>query len=741
MKPTRLHLAIGLVGVALLGVLLAARAQDRLKWAPPTVLPPIAKDGEPAAPKHPYQMAPAPKKTNTADPTMIVPPAVYSEPRAIGAPLEIKPDIVLVGGQMPAPMFPAGEPKTVAPPAPLPPIVDNPPAPLSVAEPTKVLLIDPPGMETAKPMAPLPTMEITKQPGAPLPAMAQPPVSKGPSLGPMLTDASPVAQEPAKSQPMSISVVDPVAGAKMKSFVRIRTALVEPVPIARDQLASEPIKPPPLEPFVGDLQKNLAPLPPLAGSMAAGALVNLQTPNVVVEKRGPASLGAGETQLYQIMIRNLGAVAAEQIRIEDELPANVRLLTADPMPAMQGARAVWLLPALAVGGERALKLTLKADANAQVLNNTSVHVSALSKTTRASSTPGALSIRLAGPDRIVVGKPAMFDIHVTNPTSQTLTGLVLHGELPPELVMQLRDQFGAMREERKIEGPVAGVTIAPGESKILKMPTNAVKPGRGTVFAKVVTNQGEASTSMSVDIAGETLLLQQAAATVLAQGRDGDLRIDLTNYTGKPLKNVAIANLLPEGFSFSGASDRGLYQSNSRTVHWFLEHLGVDATKTLVVRVQGSKTGQFTSHLSARADGVAEVRSSATLVVEGVADLLMKVTNGDNILELGRETVYEVHVKNPGSAPATNVQVQVQFPPGIVPKSAQADAKYVLDRLSVVFEPAPSLGPQGELVYRVSAVGQTVGLDQRIRFSVVSGESKTPLTREVSVMVYNANGQ
>ncbi len=731
MKPYRLHLTIGLIATALLGALWAACAQDRPAWAPPVVLPPATSGGVPSVtkgstPKYPFQAQPLPKKGKAADPELIVPAAVYETPKPTLGWVEMASDVVPASAQMPLPEFPpiikpgpALTPSPAAPP--LPAIVDSkPPAPLLIPEPTKALIIDPPGLSD-KSLQPLPGP-------TPAPIMPTP-------LAPIAPQKKP---EVIVTQPPSVTVINPLTQERVKSFLRLRSTPADPQPITPTVPSTVPgLSPNPLAPPSEPL--TTAPSTPLP-ALDPSTLSRLQTPGVVVDKRGPASLRAGETQLYQIVIRNLSNVPAEQVRIEDELPAGVRVLSADPMPTMQGNRAVWQLDSVPIVGDQTMKLTLKADANVQLTSKLSVHVSAQTLSRRAGSAPGGpLTIRLTGPERIVVGKPAMFDIHVSNSMYQNLTGIILFGELPAELVMSVRDQFGAVREERKIEGPVEGISIAPGDFKILKMPTTAVKPGRGTVNVKVVTNQGEASASLTIDVGGETLLLQQAPTTRLAPGRDGDLRIELANHTDKALKNLTVSNLLPEGFSFVGASDRGLFQSNSRTIHWFLEQLPAGATKTLVARIQGAKAGQFPNHTSARADDFAEVRSTGTLVVEGGADLLLKVTGGDSVLELARETTYEVHVKNPGSAPATNVQVKVQFPPGLAPKSAQANAKFTLEGQSIVFEPLAALDSQGQAVFRVTAVGRTAGLDQRVRFSVVSDDVRTPLQREVSVMVYNAN--
>jgi len=80
--------------------------------------------------------------------------------------------------------------------------------------------------------------------------------------------------------------------------------------------------------------------------------------------------------------------------VEEDLPAEVRILNADPMPAVQNGRATWLVPTIAAGTTRTLRVTLKADLNAQVPAHTSLHIGTPGKTTRAASAPAALQMRV-----------------------------------------------------------------------------------------------------------------------------------------------------------------------------------------------------------------------------------------------------------------------------------------------------------------------------------------------------------
>ena len=738
MRPTRRYLAIALMGAGLLGAYWAVSAQEGGPlWAPPPVFPtgtatPVSTGVDKKAPaKSPQRTNPS-RNSAKADPTLIVPAEAYDLPRPLHS--EAKSgasDLLQVGGAAPPPVFPPHAPapkqakEAIAPP-PLPAIDTSPlpvPMPMPIVDPTKALIVEPATKEprpkkSAETELQFPPPAVLFSPPALTPVARKDAAAPAPSV--VLPPPS-VIPEPTRAP---LAPTPTVQAEKPKAFERIESpaksvppVLVEPGPIPPDSGRAQE-----------QVQKPLTPPPVLAPHN--NALAHLQTPTVTLEKRGPSSLQRGQQQPYQIVIRNLGPAPAQQVHVEDEFPANVRIHVANPMPQLQGNKAVWVLPVLPVNGEQVLSLLLEASADAEMNGRTSVHVAATSQTTATATPPRSdtapMVIQLAGPSQVAVGKPAVFEIRVANQSAQPLTGIVLHGMLPEGLDTP---------QGRAIEGEVES-TIAPGESKTLKMPASAVKPGRYTVAVKVTTQTGhEASATAVIDIVAETLHLQQAPTARLFAGRDGDLRVDVTNYTGKSLRNVAVADRLPDGLDFVAASERGLYQANSRTVYWLIDRMPPGQARTLVVRVNGVKAGQLQNVVFAKADGVAEMQSAAVVALEGISDLALRIVDRDNPLELGKDTVYEILVRNPGNAPASNVQLQVQFPPGLMPKNVEGNTKFSMDRHTVLFAPIPSLGPNGQAIYRVSALAQSIG-DQRVRFALASEQVRLPIQREISTIVY-----
>jgi len=719
-RSTRFYLTIAFLAVGSLGAFWVVRAQEGPRWDAPTVVP---TDERPSAKKTPILIGSQPfnEKPKKADPSMIIPPAAYETPRIIK--VEKPSEIMLTGGATPievekkidkAPSLPAlpgliaDLPETQPLVAPLPP---------PMVEPTKVLIADPPvkkkELPALAPMMLLPSGNLPiedKKDLIPPPKVVLEPKQETVQLPPSITEIK---------KPTTLIAPTPQVEEKVKSFVRVRPdkGVAPPPPI-----------PEPPQPKPGDDRRTLPPISdplPTPPAPSQPSLLTLQTPSLTVEKR------AGVGQTYHIVVRNTGTTPGQNVRVEDDLPAGAKVIAAEPMPTMQGDKAVWVIPEIAAQREIMLQITVQSPGNVPLRHQTSVHVSAGSQTHTAAipvrHEVNALTIQFVGPFKAAVGKPVAMQIRVCNQSTRPISGIKLYGVLPEGLDTP---------EGRTIEGPEDGMVFQAGEIKTLKMPANAVKPGRSVVRVKVATNTGiEAEDSATIDITADTLVIQQAPQVKLLPNRDGDLRIDVMNHTGRTLRNVAVVNRLPDGLEFVAANDAGLYQANSRTVYWTIKELPDGKTQTLYVRVHGAKAGQFQNTVTAKADGVSVQTSTGQVVLEGMADLTLRVVERDSPVYIGREVTYDVQVQNRGMSADQKVQLQVQFPPGLIPKNAKGPMRHSLDKQTVLFDPVASVGPQGQAIYRVSAIAQAPG-DQRVRFAIVSEQVRNPIQREISTMVY-----
>jgi uncharacterized repeat protein (TIGR01451 family) len=451
------------------------------------------------------------------------------------------------------------------------------------------------------------------------------------------------------------------------------------------------------------------------------------TPSITIEKRGPASVRAGERTQFTIVLRNVGSVPAQRVRVEDEIPSGARVVSSEPQATLQNDRAVWLIPVLAPGAENELKLGLETKDQIEIVGTATVWVSA-SSNVRVRPSANLLSIAVKPPAPVPVNSPVVFEVQVINHGQQTMTGMVLHGHLPAGL---------AHPAGKEIEADVGD--LAPGASKTYKMPVTAVKPGQQILEVKISAPGGqEAHTQATVQVtqsAGAGLTIQQPANVKLFVEKEAELRIDVTNHQMQALKNVAVLDTLPDGVEFVAASDRGLFRPEARLAYWLIDHLAPGQTKTLALRVQPKVAGECANSVIARTEAQQETQSSAHIQVQGISDLAVKVINRDSPIEVGKAAVYEIKVTNQGSAAATGVQVQATLSEGMALAQARGPTQHHVEGRQVVFASLPKLQPQGQAVYYVTALAQTPG-DQRCRVQLISDQTATPIAREERSFVY-----
>jgi hypothetical protein len=719
-RQSRIAIVVLLLTAGVLGVYWFAAGQEgRAPWPPPpvkfeepsNVLPPVPATGSAPA-------APADSKSRPSTPA-----AAASK---------------VIGGVLPGS---ASEVKQVVfrgdsdPPPPSPPKLTIPPPAAAPAN-------------SAKAVWTVPVMPDVPSSGGPAVPVLPKPVAAKPTpatLVPMPA-ADPTKVDPTKSvitdpvkdslPPLAAAVPAQPGNGKPPAFVLIKPNAPDGQRATADALPSIPTPPGPLgNPQVPSDQQTMA--KSVQASDSGPAAPGVQTPPVTVEKRAMAPARAGEPQSFQVIVRNRGTIVAEQVNVEELWPTGVKLLQADPMPTvesvMQGSHATWVVNELAPGGVRVLNVTLQSAAAIESACATRLHV----LTTAGSHTPPAppapvamrssgVVVQVAAPAGVAVGRPAVFEVTYSNTGRQRVSGLVLHAALSDGL----RHPVG-----QNIEADVGD--LDPGASKTVKVTASAVQPGRQAIQVQIKGPGGsEASAQAGLDVvpAAPALNVQQAPAIRLYPGRTTDLRIEVTNNTNKPMRHVAVASFLPEGVDFLTASDQGNFQPNARTVNWLLDPLAPGQMQPLFIRVQASGQGQLTHLVTARADGVPEMRSTGTLSVEGHADLSV-VVKGENSVEVGKEVVYEVRVANPGSGPNTNVRLEVSLSPGLLPRNAKGPTPFRIDSQTVVFEGLSPLAPQGQVVYHILAVGQSPG-DSRVRATVTSDQVRTPVVRETPTRVY-----
>ncbi|HWY88305.1 MAG TPA: hypothetical protein VNX28_16455 [Gemmataceae bacterium] len=583
--------------------------------------------------------------------------------------------------------------------------------PLIVLPPMDIILAE--AKEIVAPgLTPLPVQTNSQPlpPEQPMPkAVTLPDASTAPISRPVVQETAPAPASPVKPRPFQL--VNPIR--------RQENRPPESFPAPE---RSEPR--PPVVQGIPVTQTN-----PVVPAPILGANV---TPQITIEKRGPVSSRAGESMQFTIVLRNVGITPANQVRVEDEIPPGTRVVFADPQPVVQSDRTVWVIPVLPAGAEKRLKIELEAQGGGDLVGTTSAMVSvAAGIRIRVEATrieQGRLSLVVKGTAPVPAGFPVVFEIVATNHGKQALTGLVLHGSLPAGLTHPAG---------KEIEADIG--ELGPGATKSYKIPVTAVEAGHHTIEVKIMAPNGlEAGGQGNVQVTQANaagLSIRQSPSVRLFLDREAELRIEVTNHQAQGLTNVAVLDSLPEGVEFIAASDQGLFRPDARMVHWLIDYLAPAQTKTLRLRVEAKAAGQFANAVAARTEAQQEIQSVAKVQVEGISDLVVKISDRENPIEVGKAAMYEIKVTNQGSAPATGVQVQATLSDGMAPSQARGPTNHRVEGRQIIFASLPRLQPQGQAIYYVSALAQAPG-DQRFSAQVVSDQDGSPIAREERTFVY-----
>jgi uncharacterized repeat protein (TIGR01451 family) len=311
---------------------------------------------------------------------------------------------------------------------------------------------------------------------------------------------------------------------------------------------------------------------------------------LALEKHGPATVRAGEQFAYEIVLRNVGSVPALGLRVEDELPPGTRFVGAQPPTVLQGGRLAWTGDVLPPGGEQHFRIEVIPAAGSDWTGKATVTVSVSQALRIPVSGGGGVLLSLTGPPTAVVGRPVPFELRLTNSGATPLAKLTLRVPLPPGLEHVLGSA---------IEAP--DLTLAPGETRTLKLEVIAAQAGRQPVEALLLSSGRTLTTARAeVTITEEPVLaLRLTPPADNWTNREIEYRLEVSNRSTVAARAVTVTDVLPAGVTFVG-SGHAFHDPATRTVRWVLGTIEPGQTKVIPLKVVSRVEGSVLNQASAR---------------------------------------------------------------------------------------------------------------------------------------------
>jgi len=415
----------------------------------------------------------------------------------------------------------------------------------------------------------------------------------------------------------------------------------------------------------------------------------VQAPSLSIEKLSPKEIQVGEPADFQIVLRNVGRVAVDDVQVFDQIPEGTEFISATPAPSQKSNNQLnWDVGTLSPGVEKRINVKLKP------------------------TKPGE------------IGSVAQYTFAKGDGPARDV---LIQEDVPEQL--NFREGY------REIEYEVG--TLLPNQSRNVRLALKAKKAGKcqNVIFA---SGSGglKSQHKLNLEVVAPSLKTKSSGPGVRFLGRSAKHTFSVSNLGTARATNVNLIARLPSGLRYVQSNNKGTYNRNLHAVLWELAELqnGVDAS--VEVMTEPIAIGKQPIKFEANADLNISDATDHSLVVEHLVDVFIDIDDVLDPIEIGSETSYRVQVVNQGTKVATNVKLQVDFPNGLKPTKVDGPLPNQIRGQQVVFSPIESLKPGARLSFVVSGQGMAAG-DHRVVLKMDTDGRSTTVSKEESTRVYS----
>jgi large repetitive protein len=403
----------------------------------------------------------------------------------------------------------------------------------------------------------------------------------------------------------------------------------------------------------------------------------------VTKVAGNTHPNLGSDVTFTIVATNYGPDDATGAKVVDTLPAGLTFVSATPSVG-SWAGSTWTIGTLNNGASASMTLVAHVANPGTITNTATVSADPFDlvpgNNTASDSVSQTLDLAVAkSVDNPIpnVGTLAAFTVTITNTGINAAHNVVIHDALPAGLTYS--SYSASQGTYSSVTGNWTIGTIATSGS--VSMTLNATVAGHVAMTNTAsVLSLSEAQTSTANDSASATVTPPQAdlAVTKIVDiagpeiGAAIQFTVSVVNHGPDGATNVAVADLLPAGLTFSDSdATQGGY--NYITGTWTIGSLAKDATATLTVDATVAAGGIYTNTAVVAAEqydpNLANNTSSAGLTSR-MADIGVTKTVDKPTPNVGDAVTYTLTVTNNGPDPATQLVVGDLLPAGLSLTSA-----------------------------------------------------------------------
>jgi uncharacterized repeat protein (TIGR01451 family) len=340
-------------------------------------------------------------------------------------------------------------------------------------------------------------------------------------------------------------------------------------------------------------------------------------PSLTLAKHGPAAVNLGQPVAYEVVVRNVGAVAATGLRIEDDLPPGVRLLGTVPGAMVQGQHLTWALALLPPGQESRFRIEVLPAVPGALASRATVSIGAAAAEAQTQVNAPGVTVRVVGPEEAALGQAVALAIHLANLDARPRKGLVL------------RVRFGeGLRHEGGKEIESDPFDLDGAGHKDIDLHVQAVGAGRQITDAWVIAPDGlQVRDQAVINVAGPevapsparprpSLVIHKSGPQRPVVGEKCDYHLEVENRGMTEIADVNLYDRLPPGMDFLAAGNGGIFDATTRSVQWRIGTLGPRQQRGMTVRLLARSVGEQVNQVWVLGEPNQEAHLTATMQID-----------------------------------------------------------------------------------------------------------------------------
>ena len=462
------------------------------------------------------------------------------------------------------------------------------------------------------------------------------------------------------------------------------------------------------------------------GFPGTSSLEGVQTPHLAIQKVFPDEVVIERPVTIKTVIQNVGNSIAKNVSISDRVPQGTRLISTIPEAVhTQDGELRWSVGNLDPNVQLVIEMKVMPLREGEIGSIASVSYTG-EASGRIAVTRPMLKVEVNAPAEVRLGEIAQVEIIISNPGTATATNLVVEERVPEGLFHR---DGRVMRHE--------GITaLGPKESKKLTLPLLCTGSGN-LVNHVIVTADGNlmVEDKTTIRALAPVLELEIVGTQNRFLERRSDYRLIVANKGNAAARNVALELSLPAAVQFVSTNQSGVYDESSHSVHWALEELPAQEAGEIELVIMPMQKGTHPLRFTGSGENNLRAESALSMNIDGIPAVAFDISSESNLVELGKDAVYEIRVSNRGTKAAENVRVRVTLAEGMSFVKAEGGRYQAAQGGIIQFETIPQLTARGESVYRVTARSQMEG-DHRLNVQVISDDLRIPITKEESTRVF-----